>query len=53
MAATLPAAGCVLFYLRVPVLHVEKTLRLGKAEGRRKRGRPRMKWLGGITNQWT
>ena len=26
----------------------EKTLMLGKIEGRRKRGRPRMKWLDGI-----
>ena len=28
----------------------EKTLRLGKIEGRRKRGRQRMRWLDGITN---
>ena len=28
----------------------EKTLMLGKIEGRRKRGRPRMRWLDGITN---
>ena len=28
----------------------EKTLRLGKIEGRRRRGRPRMRWLDGITN---
>ena len=28
----------------------EKTLMLGKIEGRRKRGRQRMKWLDGITN---
>ena len=28
----------------------EKTLMLGKIEGRRRRGRPRMRWLGGITN---
>ena len=28
----------------------EKTLMLGKIEGRRRRGRQRMKWLGGITN---
>ena len=27
----------------------EKTLRLGKIEGRRKRGRQRMRWLDGIT----
>ena len=29
---------------------LEKTLRLGKAEGRRRRGRQRMRWLDGITN---
>ena len=28
----------------------EKTLMLGKTEGRRRRGRHRMRWLGGITN---
>ena len=28
----------------------EKTLVLGKIEGRRRRGRRRMKWLDGITN---
>ena len=28
----------------------EKTLRLGKIEGRRKRGQQRMRWLDGITN---
>ena len=28
----------------------EKTLMLGKTEGRRRRGRKRMKWLDGITN---
>ena len=29
---------------------LEKTLMLGKIEGRRKRGRPRMRWLDGITD---
>ena len=29
---------------------LEKTLMLGKIEGRRRRGRQRMSWLGGITN---
>ena len=29
---------------------LEKTLMLGKIEGRRRRGRQRMRWLGGITN---
>ena len=28
----------------------EKTLMLGKIEGRRRRGRQRMRWLGDITN---
>ena len=29
---------------------LEKTLRLGKIEGQRRRGRQRMRWLDGITN---
>ena len=29
---------------------LEKTLMLGKFEGRRRRGRQRMRWLDGITN---
>ena len=29
---------------------LEKTLMLGKMEGRRRRGRQRMRWLDGITN---
>ena len=29
---------------------MEKTLVLGKIEGRRRRGRQRMRWLDGITN---
>ena len=29
---------------------LEKTLMLGKIEGRRKRGQPRMRWLDGIIN---
>ena len=28
----------------------EKTLMLGKTEGRRRRGKQRMRWLGGITD---
>ena len=32
---------------------LEKTLMLGKIEGRRKRGRQRMTWLDGITNSMT
>ena len=29
---------------------LEKTLMLGKIEGRRRKGRQRMRWLGGITD---
>ena len=29
---------------------LENTLRLGKSEGRRRRGRQRMRWLDGITD---
>ena len=29
---------------------LEKTLVLGKTEGRRRRGRQRVRWFGGITN---
>ena len=29
---------------------LEKTVMLGKIEGRRRRGRPRMRWLDGITD---
>ena len=32
---------------------LEKTLMLGKIEGRRRRGRQNMKWLGSIMTQWT
>ena len=32
---------------------LEKTLMLGKIEGRRRRGRRRMRWLDGITDSWT
>ena len=32
---------------------LEKTLILGKTEGRRRRGQPRMRWLGGVTDTRT
>ena len=32
---------------------LEKTLMLGNIEGRRRRGRQRMRWLDGITTWWT
>ena len=31
---------------------LEKNLMLGKIEGRRRRGRQRMRWLDGITDSW-
>ena len=33
-----------------PEYSLEKTLMLGKIEGRRRRGRQRMRWLDGITD---
>ena len=32
---------------------LEKTLMLGKIEGRRRRGQQRIRWLDGITDSWT
>ena len=32
---------------------LEKTLMLGKIEGRRRRERQKLRWLLGITDQWT
>ena len=40
----------VLGHLRRRVDSLEKTLMLGGIGGRRKRGRPRMRWLDGITD---
>ena len=37
-------------YLIEKANSLEKTLMLGKIEGRRRRGRQRMRWLDGITN---
>ena len=37
-------------HLMLRVDSLEKTLMLGGIEGRRRRGRQRMKWLDGITN---
>ena len=37
-------------HLRQRTDSFEKTLLLGKNEGRRRRGRQRMRWLDGITN---
>ena len=38
------------FHLMRRVDSLEKTLMLGKIEGRRRRGRQRMRWLDGITD---
>ena len=40
----------VLGHLMPSVDSLEKTLMLGEIGGRRKRGRPRMRWLDGITD---
>ena len=37
-------------HLMLRVNSLEKTLMLGKAEGRRRRGRQKMRWLDGITD---
>ena len=37
-------------YLMLRTHSLEKTLMLGKVEGRRRRGQQRMRWLDGITN---
>ena len=37
-------------HLKRKVDSLEKTLMLGKIEGRRRRGRQRMRWLDGITD---
>ena len=37
-------------YLMQRTDSLEKTLMLGKIEGRRRRGQPRMRWLDGITD---
>ena len=38
-------------YMMQKIDSFEKTLMLGKIEGRRRRGRQRMRWLDGLTNQ--
>ena len=37
-------------HLKLSTDSLEKTLMLGKIEGRRRRGRQRMRWLDGITD---
>ena len=40
----------ILGHLMQRTYSLEKTLMLGKMEGRRRRGQPRMTWLDGITD---
>ena len=40
----------ILCYLMQRAESFEKTLMLGKIEGRKRRGQQRMRWLGSITN---
>ena len=40
-------------HLMEKIESVEKTLMLGKIEGRRRRGQQRMRWLDGVMIQWT
>ena len=44
------AETLILWPLDVKSLLIQKTLMLGKIEGRRRRGRQRMRWLDGITD---
>ena len=44
------AEAPILWHLMPRTDSFEKTLMLGKIEGRKKRGRQRMRWLDGITN---
>ena len=44
------AKAPILWPLDVKNWHMEKTLMLGKTEGRRRTGRQRMRWLDGITD---
>ena len=44
------AETLILFHLMQRADSFEKTLMLGNIEGRRRRGRQRMRWLDGITD---
>ena len=44
------AEAPILCYLMLRTDSLQKTLMLGKIEGRRRRGRQRMRWLDGITD---
>ena len=46
----LKAKTPILCHLMQRTDSLEKTLMLGKTEGRRRRGQQRMRWLDGITN---
>ena len=41
---------CAVLCISMCVYILEKTLMLGKTEGRRRRGQQRMRWLDGITD---
>ena len=45
-----PLFLCAGLLFKLPLPLKEKTLMLGKIEGRRRRGRQRMRWLDGITD---
>ena len=44
------AISCIQSKLLLIVFSLQKTLMLGKIEGRRRRGQQRMRWLDGITD---
>ena len=44
------AKAAIIWHLMWRADSMEKTLKLGKTEGRRRRGQQRMRWLDGITN---
>ena len=50
LIASLPARRKNLMFMVGQSRRLEKTQMLGKIEGRRRRGRQRMRWLDGITN---
>ena len=47
------AEAAILGHLMQRANSLEKTLMLGKIEGKRRRGHQRMRWLDSITTQWT
>ena len=47
------AETLILGHLMLKAESFEKTVMLGKIEGRRRRGQERMRWLDGITDSWS